>query len=265
MNKVGYLLEKEWLEHRRDRQIILGTLIPPVLFAIMPIVVAGVIGSAPPGEIATSGRTSLGAGVNPALVGMTVQEVAQTLICQQFSLLFFLMPMIVPSVIASYSIVGEKTRRTLEPLLATPVRTWELLLAKCLTALIPALVITWLSGLIFIGGMRAVAVSSRVFSAVISPGWLLILALCTPLMALIVIALMVAISARVNDPRTAQQLSTFVLLPSIAAFFGQLFGLLVLSPSLVFLVTTILAATAALAIWVASRLFQREIVLTRWR
>ena len=112
--------------------------------------------------------------------------------------------------------------------------------------------------------MAAVAVSSRVFAAIVTPAWLLVLVLCTPLLALIAIAGMVAISARVNDPRTAQQLSGISVVPIMAIFFGQLTGLLVLSPILALAGTAVLGGIAALAVWGATRLFQRETILTRW-
>ena len=41
--------------------------------------------------------------------------------------------------VAAYSVIGEKQARTLEPLLATPITTFELLAAKVLGALLPAL------------------------------------------------------------------------------------------------------------------------------
>ena len=44
-----------------------------------------------------------------------------------------------PATIASYSMVGEKVERSLEPLLATPATDGEILLGKALAALIPPL------------------------------------------------------------------------------------------------------------------------------
>jgi ABC-2 type transport system permease protein len=266
MKHVLIVLHKEWLEHRRDRNILFATLIPPLVLTMLPLAIGYAIGHAPPQMDAfASGRAPVAAGNNPALAGMTLREVEQALTCQQLSVLFFLMPLVIPSAIAAYAIVGEKTRRTLEPLLATPVRTWELLLGKMLASLIPAIAITWLAGGIFIAGMWRVSLSARVFAAVVSPGWLLILLLCTPMLALITVASMVVISSRVNDPRTAQQVSAFVVIPFMAVFFGQLSGLLVLSPGLVLGAGVALALIAALSVWLVTRLFQREAILTRWR
>ena len=76
---------------------------------------------------------------------------------------------------------------------------------------------------------------------------------------------MIAISARVQDPRTAQQLSAFILVPFMAIFFGQLSGLLVLNPAFVLGASVALVACNVLALRLVTGLFQREVILTRWR
>ena len=69
---------------------------------------------------------------------------------QLFSLLinillifFALMPTVIPTVIASYSIVGEKVNRSLEPLLATPLSDEELLAGKALSIFLPSVLVVW--------------------------------------------------------------------------------------------------------------------------
>ena len=75
---------------------------------------------------------------------------------------------------------------------------------------------------------------------------------------------MMAISARVNDPRTAQQFSAWVVVPFLAVFFGQLTGVLILSPLIAIVAAIMLAVIAGLTIWLVTGLFQREVILTRW-
>ncbi|MDQ5827777.1 MAG: ABC transporter permease, partial [Chloroflexota bacterium] len=87
---------------------------------------------------------------------------------------------------------------------------------------------------------------------------------CTPLLALITVAATVAISSRVNDPRTAQQISAVLILPIMLVFFGQMTGLLVLNPFVALVGAAVLALIAAFTVWLAVRLFQREAILTRW-
>src|SRR6202034_4889083 len=52
-------------------------------------------------------------------------------------------PALVPSVVAAYSVVGERQQGTLEPVLTTPVRREEFLLGKALAALVPSLAISY--------------------------------------------------------------------------------------------------------------------------
>ncbi|HWQ14301.1 MAG TPA: ABC transporter permease subunit [Roseiflexaceae bacterium] len=260
MSKTLIILEKEWLELRKERSLVLGALLPPLLLALLPIGIMYAVGLVPDED-----TRELGAALaDPSLAGMSVLELGQAVVGKQFSVLFLLVPLIVPSIVASYSIVGEKTGRTLEPLLATPVHTWELLLGKSLAALIPSAVVTWAGAAIFLAGTAAVAVSPRVLMAVISPGWALAVLLCTPTLALIMIATCVAISSRVNDPRTAQQISAVAVVPLLALFFGQLAGVVVLSPAFALGMALALALLAALGVWGAVALFQRETILTKW-
>src|SRR5689334_5696626 len=51
-----------------------------------------------------------------------------------FAFFFVIIPGIIPTPIASYSIVGEKVEKSLEPLLATPVTDGEILLGKSIAA-----------------------------------------------------------------------------------------------------------------------------------
>jgi ABC-2 type transport system permease protein len=240
---------------------VLTTLLLPLFLTVLPIVIVYVAGRTPDDEIGQLGA----AAADPSLTGMTTVELGQAIIGRQFGTLFLLMPLVVPNIIAAYSIVGEKTRRTLEPLLATPLRTWELLLGKSLGALVPPMAITWLCAGVFIAGMAVVSVTPRVFTAIVGPAWLLLVALCAPLLGLLAVAATVFISSRVNDPRTAQQVSGVVVVPLLAVFFGQLSGVLVLSPALALGCAAVLALLAALAMWGATWLFQREVILTRWR
>ena len=196
---------------------------------------------------------------------MTPVEVAQTLIGRQFSIMFMLLPVFIPSVIASYAIVGEKRDRTLEPVLAAPIRTWELLVGKSLAALLPTLALSAASAVVFAVGVLLLAQSRAVAAAVISPGWVAVLVLDAPLLALIGVGLIVIVSSRVNDPRTAQQVSAVLVVPVIALVFGNITGVLVLSPLVAIVGAAMLAALAVVTFRIAARLFDREAILIRWR
>ncbi|HEY4717553.1 MAG TPA: hypothetical protein VIH14_00935, partial [Anaerolineales bacterium] len=78
-------------------------------------------------------------------------------------------------------------------------------------------------------------------------------------------SLAVMISSRVNDPRAAEQLAVLVILPILALFIGQFAGVLVLNQNLLLLITVALVLVDAALLFFATRLFQRESILTRWK
>lgn len=261
MNPIAAIVQKEWADLRQDRLILFGTIVPAVVLTGLPLLGAGVATRFQDGNALATVQEY------PHLVnaGLTRIELGQALIGQQAVILFLMLPLVIPSVIASYSIVGEKTRRTLEPLLATPVHSWELLMGKFLAALIPSMLLTWIAAAVYTIGMFRIVVSAKALSFIINESWLLIVLLCGPLLALLAIALMVAVSARVNDPRTAQQLSGFLIMPLVGLIMAQLSGKLVLGPGFILGMVGLLALLAACSTWFALRLFDREVMLTRWR
>lgn len=259
-NKSFVILRREWLELKRQRELLLGISLMPALLTFIPIVITYAVRYFPESLQQPLPLEK----VNPVFQGMTHVERQQTFIGQTFAVLLLLIPLIVPSIIASYSIIGEKLGRTLEPVLATPITTGELLFGKCLAAGVPAVIITWICGVIFVTGLSLVTVSRRVLAAVVSPGWLIVLILCVPLIVMIAVTAMVAISSRVNDPRTAQQISGVAVIPVMTIFFGQLAGVLVLNPLFALASAAILVVLAVASISLAIRIFQREVILTRW-
>ena len=259
MKKALIVLEKEWLELRLQPMLLLATLFLPPLITLIAILGFFAVGKFAPSTIGSA------APLPPEFTSLSPLEIGQAIVGRQFSTLFLLLPIFIPSVLASYAIVGEKRERTLEPVLATPIRTWELLLGKMLAALLPALAITIASATLFVGGILAFAVSNRVRDMIVTPGWVLAVIVDTPLLALIGVALIVVLSSRVNDPRTAQQISAVLVVPVLGLLFGQLAGVIVLGPAVALGIAAVLAVIAAAALWFATRLFQREVILTRWR
>ncbi len=265
MKKIRVILRKEWLELRQEKVLLLTTGLLPLFFALVPLVFAFLIRGADlsdiEGEFSEFERLLE---INPAFAGMNMLEFGQAVVGQQISLMFLLLPMILPSVIASYSVVGEKNSRTLEPVLATPVTTLEFLLAKSITAVLPSMLMTWGAAGIFALGMIPAAVSGRAYAAVVSPTWVLMLLLWAPLLSLITVGLTVLISSRANDPRSAQQVSVVLILPMIGLIVAQMAGVLVLGPLVVLVGAAGLLVVAAIVMNLAVQFFQRETILTRW-
>src|ERR1700674_1372700 len=133
MRNILIVLQKEAQEITQQRGLVAGILAPALILTVVPLV-----------SVLGAGVTTGGSGIaiaNPfgigALAGLSGQEASQAFIGMQVSVLFLLMPSLLTSIIAAHSIIGEKTSRTLEPLLATPVRTRDLLIGKGLASVIP--------------------------------------------------------------------------------------------------------------------------------
>jgi len=179
------------------------------------------------------------------------------------SLTFFLVPLILPTVIAAYAIVGEREQGTLEPVLTTPVRESELLIGKALAAVVPCVSIAYGLYVVF----RVVVVSAAapvVVHLAGQPSQLIAVILFAPLLALFSIWVGLAISVRSNDVRVAQQLSGLAVIPMLGLI--ALFSFRVITPSVtVALAGAVLLVVLDLAAWrVVSALFDRERVLTRY-
>jgi ABC-2 type transport system permease protein len=189
----------------------------------------------------------------------------QYYVLNQFLVLFMMMPLIIPTSIASYSIVGEKTTRSLEPLLATPITTEELLLAKGLAAALPAIGASWLSFLVFILGAPLAGASARVLGNVLSPTWLTAVFVIGPLMAVLSVNFAIMVSSRVTDPRAAEQITGMLVLPLMLLIFGQIAGLFVINFPLMLGVAAGVAVLDVGAIYLGAQIFQRETILTKWK
>jgi ABC-2 type transport system permease protein len=254
MRKVVGILRKEFLDMLQQRTLLFTILLPPLLFVVLPLF-----------YLQLGGNSSRASALQvPSLHGLTVHEYAQGLVGTLFSNIYILLAMIVPSTVAAYSIIGEKSSHTLEPLLATPVRRWQLLGGKILAALLPAVLLTWMSGGLFIAEL-AIFTDANVVSHVVTWGWLILFLAGTPLLGLIAVAVMTAISSRVNDTRTAQQLSIWAVVPIIGIVLGELSGQFELTVNVAVIASLILIPIAVVLTWGAAQLFQRETILTRWK
>ncbi|MCU0489145.1 MAG: ABC transporter permease subunit [Anaerolineales bacterium] len=261
MQKIKTIIFKEWAEVFKNRMVIFSVLFMPLLFTALPLIILFLTSQAGISDVSTDMPAQFGQMCPPSL---TTGECFQVYIASQFTLLFLMMPLIIPVNIAAYSIVGEKTTHSLEPLLATPITTAELLTGKNLAALLPALAATWAGFLIYSLGVILIS-STKIAAALLSPIWLVAIFVLGPLLALLSVNFSLMISSRVNDPRAAEQISSVVILPVLVLFIGQISGMFLISLSMVWLISLAVAALDALMIYLAVQVFQRETILTRWK
>jgi ABC-2 type transport system permease protein len=263
MKKIVTIIRKEWAEVFKNKMVFSTVIFMPLLFTALPLIMLYVTGQTAGsedlvGEMPPQFTRVCGEGVSPG-------DCMRIFLINQFMLLFMLTPLIIPVNIAAYSIVGEKTTRSLEPLLATPITTSELLTGKNLAAAIPAVGATWISFLLYIVGAWVVVENPGVVRALLDPMWWIAIFLVGPLLAVLSVNFSIMVSSRVNDPRVAEQLSAVVIVPILALFFGQISGVLFINRALVLLLALALVFIDGIMVAFAVRLFQRETILTRWK
>jgi ABC-type Na+ efflux pump permease subunit len=234
--RIGAVVRKELTEFRRS-PLIVGTMaILPVIFLVVPTVTILSQG-------ASEGRAAL-----QKVVG--------------FALLYLLLiPAVLPSTIAAYSVVGERDQGTLEPLLTTPIRREELLIGKAAAALIPAVGV----GYLILGAFLAIVqfgadpvVASTVWHAPELLGEVFFI----PLLGGWAIWVGLAISSKVSEVRIAQQLGILASFPPIALI--ALMSFAVITPTLGLALTLggVLLVIDIGAYLFVSQLFDRERLIT---
>ena len=187
IRRVRAIVRKELREYRRNGTIVSTMAVIPLVFVIPPLI----------DIFALPASSSSGLRHGDALLYMLG------------------IPAIVPAVVASYSVVGERQQGTLEPVLTTPIRREEFLLGKALAALVPSLVIAYaVYG--FVLASVALFADPAVASALLRGPEVIAQLLFTPILAGWSIWIGIAISTRSSDVRVAQQLGTLASLPTVA-------------------------------------------------
>ena len=231
--RVRAIVRKELREFRRNRSLIAAMTIVPAVFSIQPLVNIFALDSS-----------------------------ASATLRHEHVLLYLLgIPVLVPSLVAAYSVAAERQQGTLEPILAAPIRREELLLGKALATLLPSIAVAYAVYALFLAVLAIFAVPSVTVALLRSSD--LLAQLCfTPLLAGWSIWTALVISTRSSDVRVAQPLAALAGLPSIV-----LTTLIALNVIPATLVIALVAAVGLVALngigwWVASAAFDRERLIT---
>lgn len=263
MDKVITIIRKEWSEVFKNKMVFFSVLFLPFILAILPLGMLLFFNQAEGMESELTDPEIL-AIAGQMCVGLELADCTIVYMLNIFVMLFMILPVSIPVTIAAYSIVGEKATRSLEPLLATPITTGELLGAKMVAAVAPAIAATWLAFGIFIAGARLLT-SPAVFGQFFSAHWLLAIFVVAPLLTLLATSIAVILSSRVTDPRVAEQLSAVVILPIMLLVIGQSIGLVLIDRQIMLLLAGVVLVLDVVFVLLAVRLFQRETILTRWK
>lgn len=192
MQKIKTIIRKEWAEVFKNRMVLFTVIFMPLLFTALPLIILYATRNAGVSELDSELPAQFAKLCGQGLSG---GECFQVYMTSQMMILFMMTPLIIPVNIAAYSVVGEKTTHSLEPLLATPITTGELVAGKNLAAAIPAVLATWIAfGLYAIGALILVP-SGVLLRALFDPMWLLAVFLLGPLLAVLSVNFSIMVSS----------------------------------------------------------------------
>jgi uncharacterized membrane protein SpoIIM required for sporulation/ABC-type transport system involved in multi-copper enzyme maturation permease subunit len=168
-------------------------------------------------------------------------------------------PVSISLVIALETFVGEKERRSLEPLLSTPLTNTELYLGKSFAAMLPPLLASYTGITIYIGGLVLGSYRWRP-----ELGLVIQIVLLTSVQSLVMVTGAVVVSSQTTSTRAANLLASFIILPM--SLLVMLEGTIMVQPHKRFLLWYImLGALVAVILLVrmGARIFNREELLGR--
>ena len=260
--RPGYIwavVTKEARDLLANRLLLLAVVFPALVFASIPTGIVAFIeyNELDPDQI---GQIEQYISQFPDL---SVKRAAQAFIVLNFMAYFLLIPAMVPMAIATQSVIGEKTARSLEPQLATPMEVSELLVGKAISSAIPAILATWAVFLLygFVNGAITEPVMTRL---IFNDVWRVAMITLVPLICLLSVLLGIIVSSRVNDARTAQQIGGFIVLPvigvAVAGFFS---GQATFSLDQVLIGDLVVAGLIGVSLGIGNWIFDREAILTR--
>jgi ABC-2 type transport system permease protein len=267
MTRIQALLAKEIADLRRNPSVFAPAVLTGFISILLPFFVAILVPYLAGERLSDSSDFKVALEVyenQPSMRGLDPEGAVQAWIFQQFLVLLVMTPVAGSMSLAAYTVIGEKQARTLEPLLATPITTFELLSAKVLGSLLPALMLSVLCFATYIAGVALLA-RPWVFTALLTPHSLGVVFLLGPLATLAALQLAVCVSSRVNDARSAQQIGALIILPIAGLLIALLTGSVVLTTPVILGIALVLAAGNIGLMLVGVALFDRESILTRWK
>lgn len=196
---------------------------------------------------------------DPEVVLITLQMLS-------FILFFYMMiPAVTPTFIASYSFVGEKNNRSLEPLLATPTTDLELFVGKTLAIFIVTMAATWVAYIISAAIVNILAFPLLGYYPLPNGLWVVGFIMLAPIFCILSISANILISSKVTDVRASQQIGGLVVLPVLLFVFLTFAGPAFSSVWMMMIYSIIFLVADVWLIYFSTKIFNREEILTKWK
>ncbi|MER2562261.1 MAG: ABC transporter permease subunit [Myxococcaceae bacterium] len=260
LSRALAVYRKDLLDLRKNRALLWSMLALPLVIVVTPlgVVFAYVRNPNDPNLKAIALYYDLGVDLSN-----TARFLVDKVLADWF-VIYLVMPVFVPILISSHAVAGEKEKRTLEPLLASPVTPLELVIGKSLASLVPSVLLCTLAFFLLCVGVDVVAWPLAKELVLPNGMWLFGVFVIAPLFAFFGNGVAVLLSARVGDSRLAQQLAGLMVLPLIGLAAGQFAGWLKAGTGYYALIGGLVLLLDLVIVVVARRLFDRERLMSRW-
>ena len=167
-------------------------------------------------------------------------------------------PVSISLVIALETFVGEKERRSLEPLLSTPLTNAELYVGKTLAATIPPLLASYLGISIYMAGLILGEQQWRPEAELIAQ-----IVLLTTAQALVMVTGAVVVSSQTTSTRASNLLASFIVIPVSMLVLLESFIMITNQRFVLWYILGGLVVADILLFSVGARIFNREELLGR--
>ncbi len=235
-SRIRAIARKEARDYRRNRFVVGTMTVLPLLFVVLPLIQVFNASSH-----LSSNKLNLHVGIS--------------------MLYMLLVPAFLPSALSAYAIVGEREQGTLEPVLITPIRREEFLIAKALAAFVPTVLIAYGVFGLFLAA-AALFAQPAIVSALFAGTHVLVQLLFIPLLAGWGIWIGIAVSARATDVRVAQQLSVLGSVPLLVVLALISLNVISVSAALAVGLAAFLLAVDLCAWRLVAAMFNRERLIT---
>lgn len=193
--------------------------------------------------------------------GYSVQQASFYVMTNMMFPMFFLMiPLMVSSVSAATSFVGERERGTLETLILTPMSLQQIFRAKVLGCILLSAIITSIS---FFAFSIVITVGDIILQMpfFLNWNWLVLILFFAPAVTVFGVVFMVLVSAKSKSYIESVQTSGYIILPLLFLFLGEFTGLFLLNAIHFLIISAVIIALDAVIWGFAARSFQPEKLL----
>ena len=244
LSKAWLIALRDFKIFRRQKNILYSILIFPVIISVLFPIVIYFAGHRNAGLLSAANLPNL---------------------LNSFSFFIVIGAAYVPLGIASYSIVGEKVEKSLEPLLATPLTDGEILLGKAIAAALPALIAMYAGAAVFMFGIDAVTFGKLGYNYF--PNWtfVVLLLVLVPVAVVMSVLYSVIVSSKVNDVRSANTYGILIFIPFMAIYFASEMSIIKLDINGLLLIAAIIFVIDVALFFISTATFQREEILTKWK